>query len=121
MNIYYYLFYKLSRALNKKGNNELGAIQGLSMLVSLNIVLIYLNVLPVTRENYHGGYKIGLAFVLITLFVINSILFLNKKRRKEIMQRFKAESQRSRRIGNFLVITYVVMTIVSTIALLIFG
>ena len=113
MNIYYYLFYKLSRALNKKGKNEWGVIYALTIIVGYNIALIYINVLPVTKDNFNDGYKIGFIFIAVTLFITNSILFLNKKRVKRIKNRYKDESLKSKRTGNFFVLLYVIITLIS--------
>lgn len=113
MNIYYYLFYKLSSALNKKGNNEWGPIGAITFLISLNIGLTYINIFPVTSENYVGGHKTILIGVGIIVFVLNTILFLNKKRLRKIMGRYKGESLKKKRIGSFLVILYVAITLAS--------
>ena len=113
MNIYYYLYYKLSRVLNRKGKNEWGVISALFILIGFNIAVIYINILPVTKYNFNKGYKIGFIFIAVILFVTNSFLFLNKKRCKRIMNRYKNESLKSKRIGNVLVILYIVLTLAS--------
>jgi hypothetical protein len=111
MNLYYYLFYRLSGFLNKKGTNEWGPIGALTLFVGWNIGILYIKVLPITKENFIGNYKTGLIIIVIALFITNSILFLNKKRNQEIMGRFKNESLRSKQRGSFLVILYMVLTI----------
>jgi hypothetical protein len=111
MNPYYYLFYKLFRFLNKKNNNEWGPVYAISVLVGWNIGLAYVKVLPITRENLIGGYKTVLITILVFLFIANCFLFLNKKRVKEIVNRYKLETERNRKIGNFLVILYVVLSL----------
>lgn len=111
MNPYYYLFYKLSRSLNKKGNNEWGPIGGITLLIECNIVVIYVNLFHITEENSNGIYKTILIIIFIILFVLNSILFLNKKRVKEIMNSYKGESETSGKIGSLLVILYVALSL----------
>jgi hypothetical protein len=111
MNPYYYLFYKLSRFLNKKGNNEWGPVYALSVLVGWNIVVIYVNLFHITEGNSKGVYKTLLIIIGIALFITNSILFLNKKRIKEITNLYQGESERSRKVGNFLVILYIVLSL----------
>jgi hypothetical protein len=111
MNPYYYLFYKLSRFLNKKGNNEWGPIYGISIFFGWTIVVIYIKIFHITGENSQGIYKTILGIVAVFLFVINCILFLNKRRVKEIMNRYKGESEIRRKIGNFLVILYVALSL----------
>jgi hypothetical protein len=111
MNPYYYLFYKLSRFLDKKGNNENGPIFAISILIGWNLGIVFIKILHITQENYQSKYKYGLILMAITLFIINYVLFLNKKRVKEIVNRYKLETERSRKIGNFLVILYVVLSL----------
>lgn len=111
MNPYYYLFYKLSCFLNKKGNNEMGPIYALTVLIGWNVVVIYVNLFHITEENSKGIYKTILIVIAITLFITNAILFLNRKRVKEIMSRYKEETERSRKVGSFLVILYIVLSL----------
>ena len=111
MNPYYYLFYKLSRFLNKKGNNEWGPIYGISIFFGWTIVVVYVKIFHITEEYSQGIYKTILGIVTVSLFVTNCILFLNKKRVKAIMDRYKNESDTSRKMGNFLVILYVVLSL----------
>ncbi len=113
MNIYYYLFYKLSGVLNKKGKNEWGPIAAITFLISLNIGLTYINIFPVTSENFVKGHKTILIIVGVLLFLLNTFLFLNKKRCREIQKRYQGESLRSKRIGNFVVLLYITLTIIS--------
>jgi uncharacterized membrane protein len=111
MNPYYYLFYKLSRFLNKKGNNEWGPIFGISCVIILNIIFVYVTSLHIAEKNAQGLYKTIFVIICIALFITNSILFQNKKRVKEIMNRFKEETDRNRRIGNCLIIFYVILSL----------
>lgn len=111
MNPYYYLFYKLSRFLNKKGNNEWGPIYGISIFFGWTLIVIYVKIFHITEENSQGIYKTILGIVAVSLFITNCILFLNKKRVKAIMSRYKGESETRRKVGNLLVILYVVMSL----------
>lgn len=111
MNPYYYLFYKLSRFLNKKGNNEWGPVYAISVLIGWNIGMAYIKILPITRENFIGSYKTVLVMILVSLFIANCILFLNKKKVKAIMSRYKGESETKRKVGSFLVILYVILSL----------
>jgi len=110
MNPYYYLFYKISRGLNKRGNNEWGVLFALSFLISINIIVIYVNIFHVTRQNFADGYKVGLIIIWVFLFITNYILFFHKDKYKQIVKRYEKETLRSKRIGNFLVITYILVT-----------
>jgi hypothetical protein len=111
MNPYYYLFYKLSRSLNKKGNNEWGPIYALSVLIGWNILVVYINLFHITEANSKGIFKTMFGVIAIALFITNAILFLNKRRGKEITNRFKGETERNRKIGNLLVILYVILSL----------
>ena len=113
MNIYYYLFYKISCLLNKKGNNEWGAMYALSILIFINIIVIYVDVLHVTKDNFKSGYKTGLIIIGIVLFITNYLIFLYKKRYHEIVKRYKNETSMSKKIGSFLVILYIALTFLS--------
>ena len=111
MNPYYYLFYRLSQFLNKKGNNEWGPIYALTVLVGWNIVVAYVKHFGITSENSQGTYKTVLILIAIALFITNSILFLNKQRVETIMDRYNGESTKSRKIGGFLLILYIVLSL----------
>lgn len=110
MNPYYYLFYKLTLFLNKKGNNEWGPIHAMSFFVLCNIIIFYTKIFPATEES-KDFHKIIIGTIVICLFITNSILFLNKKRAERIMARYQNESETSRKIGNFLVILYMVVSL----------
>jgi hypothetical protein len=111
MNPYYYLFYKLSCLLDSKGNNEWGPIAGENLFVGLNSIVIYGIIFNITEKNSQGSYKTTFIFISIALFITNSFLFLNKQRVKKIVNRYKGESRKSRKIGNVLVILYVVLSL----------
>jgi F0F1-type ATP synthase assembly protein I len=111
MNPYYYLFYKLTRFLNKKGNNEMGPIYGISCIVIMNIIFVYLTTLHIKEENTQGLYKTIFIIICIALFITNVILFQNKNRIKEIMNHYKGESETSRKLGNSLVILYILLSL----------
>ena len=80
MNPYYYLFYKLNRFLNKKGENEWGSIGAITYLIGMNIVILYSNIFPFSGE-IKELHKIIFVIIVISLFLFNSILFLNKNRK----------------------------------------
>ena len=49
MNPYFYVFYKLSKLLNKKGNNKRGPINALTLLVLIDICFIYIKVFDISQ------------------------------------------------------------------------
>jgi hypothetical protein len=111
MNPYYYLFYKLSHFLNKKGDNEWGPIFALSVLIGWNFGFIFIKIFPITEINFEGIYKGVLIALFAILFITNAILFLNKTRLKRILNHYKGESENIRKVGNVLVILYVALSL----------
>ena len=109
-NPYYYLFYKLNNLINRKGNNEWGVIFGLSVFVGWNLVVLYVTFLPITKQNYDGSYKNILVILLATIFIINSVLFLNKKRVKNINLIFENESKFNKILGNIIILSYIILS-----------
>lgn len=111
MNPYFYIFYKFNNFLNKKRNNEWGPIAAMTLFPGWNIGLAYITFLPITKENFDGTYKIILIIILGSLFFFNSVLFLNKKRVKEIILRYGKESKQQHNMGNIMVILYAILSI----------
>lgn len=117
MNPYYYLFYKLNCFLNKKGNNEMGTIFGISIYFVWSIIVIY-GLLVDTRDNISSGfYKIVFVIICTSLFITNCILFSNKKRVKKIINHYKVETERNRKLGNLIVILYAIISFALLICL----
>jgi len=113
MNPYFYLFYKLSCFINKKGNNEWGVMYAVSFLIFINIIVVYVNLFHITEVNSKGGYKIGILVIGLVLFITNYIVFLHKDRYKQILKRYKDETLKRKKTGSFLVILYMILTFVS--------
>ncbi len=111
MNPYYYLFYRISRLLNKKGNNEMGPIFAISLVIVWNVTTVpYIVARRFANEDFSGVNRLVLVLIMALIWITNLVLFLNKERVKEINYRYKGESERSRRIGGFLVILYLVLS-----------
>lgn len=110
-NAYFYLFYKLTQVLNKKGNNESGPVFGISIFTACNLSFVYRKVLPVTKENFEGIYKYSYIVLLVSIYIINTILFYNKKRVSRILERYRKESLTNARIGSLLVILYILVSL----------
>lgn len=111
MNIYYYFFYKLTRVLNKKGNNEWGPIVAITFFPLITATPIIVWLLPDETTNLKNIYGFVLFAIALAFYIVNTVLFLNKKRRREIQKRFQGESLRSKRIGNFIVLLYIIFAI----------
>lgn len=106
MNPYYYLFYRLSRIWNKKGDNALGPIGAISIPIFVIAAFVYTKIFPIPLSSAHDPYKTGFIVIVVIILGTNLVLFLNKKRVGEIMNRYSDETVRSRRIGGFLVVLY---------------
>jgi len=117
MNPYYYLFYKLNRFLNKKGDNEWGPIGAITLFINCNIIFPYVKLFHINEKNLNGIYKIIITIIFIVIFSTNALVFSNKRRVSDIINRYKNESESSRKIGSFLVILYVAMSL----GLILFG
>lgn len=89
----------------------MGPIYAITIIFLMNIVFIYVKLFHITKANSHGLYKVILGIVIVCVFITNAILFQNKNRIKEIMARYKNESDASRKMGNLLVILYVVLSL----------
>jgi hypothetical protein len=83
------------------------------MLVMVNLVFIYDNVLPITPESKAGSYEYILIFLFIAIIISNYFMFVYKDRYLEVLEQFKNESDLSRRIGLLAVGAYAVLTFVS--------
>lgn len=111
MNPYYYLFYKFTRFLNRKGDNEWGPIGAVTLFVGWNIVIVYVKLFNVNEHNLNGIFKTILIIISILLFITNAILFTNERRVGEIINSYKGESETCRIVGNVVVILYVVSSL----------
>ena len=89
----------------------MGPIYAITIIFLMNIVFIYVKSFHITRENSHGLYKVILGIVIVSVFTTNAILFQNKNRVKEIMNHYKGETEKCRKIGNLLVILYFIMSL----------
>lgn len=94
-----------------------GVIYAVSLLPGIVLVISYVRVLKITPEIFDGVFKYSLILLLILLFILNSVMFLNKKRVNRIMNRYKNETEAQRKLGNAIII----LTALLTIALIIFA
>lgn len=114
MNIYYYIFFKIYRFVRKmahKGDIEWNVMFGITVLVGLNFVVLFSNFLPMSMENFKKDYKVWFITVVILIFLANYFLFVHNKRYLRILDRFKDESNKQRRIGAVCVILYVILSV----------
>ncbi len=111
MNPYYYLFYKLTRFLNKKGKNEWGVIYAVSLFPGIILSIGYAKALKLTPKMFDGFYIYPLILLLAIIFIFNSIMFLNKKRVSRIIKHYENETEAQRKLGNAIIILLVLITL----------
>lgn len=108
MNPYFYIFFKFSQFLNKQRDNEWGPIAAITFFTGQYLFIAYGVFFNINESNFSEN-KIVLFAIGISLFIFNSIIFLNKKRAEEIIEFYNEESQTKKNIGNFFVILYMVL------------
>lgn len=99
MNLYYYLFYKLSQFLNKKGDNEWGPIYAITIIILMNIIFVYVKLFDITEENSQGSYKTILGIVIICIFITNAILFQDRGGSKKLQTTIRANLYETEKLG----------------------
>ncbi|MFC2152692.1 hypothetical protein ACFLSE_09200 [Bacteroidota bacterium] len=112
MNPYYYLYYKIYVFTKKLGNWQVAwsAVLGLSFLLIINVILILEKLVDISRfENDRVIVWITGAVILIA----NFFLFDYKAKYKNLVNKYKNESDISRKFGNSIVLIYVIATLLS--------
>ncbi|MAO08212.1 MAG: hypothetical protein CL596_05825 [Alteromonas sp.] len=109
MNPYYYLFYKLTSLFNKKGNHEIGPIYAITISVFLYFLLVFLKILQLTKENFNSTYKYYIGGAVLALFIINYLVFRQKKLVDRIKNKYENERPKSKIIGNIFVIIFMIL------------
>lgn len=113
--VYKYVYYWIFKFLMRFGDYELPfkVAGALSILVMINFVFIYDNVLPITPENTDGIYKYTLIGAFLFILIFNYFMFVHEDRYLNVLEQFKNESDRSRLVGRMAVIAYAMLTFVS--------
>ncbi len=89
----------------------MGPIFAISLVIVWNVTTVpYIVARRFANEDFSGVNRLVLVLIMALIWITNLVLFLNKERVKEINYRYKGESERSRRIGGFLVILYLVLS-----------
>ena len=112
--VFDYLYYKLYRATlvgSLKDIAEFAAMIYFSGLIGINVFVLLLFVrkigwLPLRLLNSRQ-----VIILMICLFILNYFLFLYDERYKQIITRYKQESETQRKKGNMVVWLYVVISI----------
>lgn len=112
MNPYYYLYYKIYAFTKKLGNWQVAwsAVLGLSFLLIINAILILNKVFDISRfEND----RIIVWIIGAVILIANFFLFDYKAKYKNVVNKYKNESDTSRKVGNSIVLIYVITTFLS--------
>lgn len=110
-----YLFYRLYNAITYTSYKEMPVFTTIimfSLLLNLNIIaiinLIYMILsIPVPEIISNPNKIIFLLFILFFTFGI----YFGKHKRKIIYDRFKNESKRQKKLGNYILLFYIFVTI----------
>jgi hypothetical protein len=121
INPFDYLFYKIHTAWSHiSGNGSSGKHHGAMMiLLMLNFFTIYELIygyipLDISEHLRRKGFTSDLIVLASGIFIIFiSPVFYSSKREKRIIAKYKNESEKSRIIGNAIVICYVILTFAS--------
>jgi uncharacterized membrane protein len=111
MNPYYYLFYKLTRFLNKKGNNEWGVIYAISIITGIPVIYSYIEIMNISPKSFEDVHKYLLIIISIIIFILNATQFTNKNRVEKIVKRYQSESIVQKKLGSIAVLLYAILTI----------
>jgi len=116
MNFYKYLFYKLYsfvKSVDKRKGAEWGAMNALSILVLTNVGILHNKLFSVAKGSYTSNWKIPLILIGVLIYATNYLLFVHKNGFASIEKQYKNETPTKRRIGTFIVILYLLLTLVS--------
>lgn len=115
MTLYQYLFYRIyKRQRTKNGEIEstLVSIMAITCIVFLNLITIetFLNKLLSTPVIVSS--TVFVVALMVVIFGLNCLVFLFKKRYKNIEQNFSNETKTHQNIGTFIIIAYIVLSFV---------
>lgn len=113
MEYIYYKIYVFSLILRKGANPELRASFAFMMIQIINLIIVEKVFLKYFGDHYKieqpsNGVRI---FIGIILASINYYLFISKDKHLAIIDKYKLESEKSKKLGNILVTIYVLTSI----------
>ena len=88
------------------------AMIALSMLLAVNITMLGLKLLDLSKEEYREFFYVHF-IVILMLIGVNYHLTCYKRKYTKIEKRFKKETNERRILGNILVSLYVILTLLS--------
>lgn len=112
MNPYYYLFYRIYSLFIKRGGNCDSAVDAIVLLSGMNFTFLYIKIFNISKYNSKPIYITGIVIFIVLWFVMNYFIFQYKERYIQIINVYKNESAANKRFGTFLVITYIILSII---------
>lgn len=112
MKYYYYLYYRVYKALSKIGKFQLPIItkHNISLMEMYFIYGIILIVYEVFKLPKLIIYITGIFIFLVVIF--NDIVFLRKDKYKQILLMFENETKQQKRISSIIVISIYILTFI---------
>lgn len=109
MEYIYYKIYVFSLILRKGANPELRASFGFMMIQFINLIIVEKVFFKFFGKNYNieqlsDGVRIVIGIILAS---INYYLFISKDKYLAIIDKYKVENEKSKKLGNILVSGYV--------------
>jgi hypothetical protein len=113
MKYIYYKIYMFSLVLRKGANPELRASFAFMMIQIINLIVVEKVFLKFFGENYNieqlsNGARIVIGIILAS---INYYLFISKDKHLAIIEKYKVESEKSKKLGNILVSVYILSSL----------
>ena len=114
MKYYRYLYYKIFSGISLiriKGDPDLRAFFGLSVNEGMNVYSLSQIFVYFIYNNEIRILGLLIGAVTLVFFIVNYFLFIYKDKYKKIIDEFKNESDKKRKIGTILTWSYVIVTL----------
>jgi hypothetical protein len=113
MKYIYYKIYIFTLILRKGANPELRASFGFMMIQVFNLIVVEKVFFKFFGKNYNieqlsDGVRIVIGIILAS---INYYLFISKDKHLSIIEKYKDESEKSKKLGNILVTVYILSSL----------
>jgi hypothetical protein len=110
MRFYYYIYYRVYKIISQLGHYRiyLWTSYNVTLMEIYLLIGIYMNLV-----NYNRDWQISKFFgvtIGLSIFILNELIFLRKKRYLRILEMFKNESKTSRILGSILMLSIFLIT-----------
>jgi len=113
--IYQYLFYRIYKRKKKKNGeieSTLVSMMAISCIVFLNLVTIETFLSKLLAIQVIIDSVLSVIITMVSIFGLNCLMFLLKKRYKDIEQKFLNETKTHQNIGTFIIIAYIIISFI---------